>query len=237
MTISVIVPVLNEAPRLAAQLERLGAWRARGAQIIVVDGGSTDNTCELAAPRCDVLLRAERGRARQMNAGAAHATGRLVVFLHADVAVPDSAAVELFGHAERLAAAPEVPLWGRFSVRLSGHGVAFRIIERAMNLRSKWTGVATGDQTLFVSTALFEASGGFPQIDLMEDVALTKKLRRYARPLCSGTCVTVSSRRWEAYGIWSTVALMWYLRAAYLIGVDPKRLHALYYHRRNARDD
>lgn len=221
--ISIIIPVLNEAHSLRAHLPLLQAARAAGHELIVVDGGSADDGPVVAAPLVDTVLVNAPGRARQMNAGAAVATGELLLFLHIDTRLPEGALARL----QEACAAPATQ-WGRFDVRLSGSHPAFRVIETMINLRSRVSGVATGDQALFIRTALFRQIGGYPDVPLMEDVAITKTLRRRFRPLCLRERVTTSSRRWEKHGIVRTVLLMWWLRLLYVLGVAPARLHSMY---------
>ena len=216
--LSVVIPVLNEAPRIAAALERLAPLRGRGHEVLVVDGGSDDASAALAAPLCDRLLRAPRGRATQLNAGARAARHEQLVFLHADTELPRDA--------DRLiAAALEQRCWGRFDVEIEGRHPALPLIAAAMNLRSRLTGIATGDQAIFVRRADFP---GFPEIPLMEDVALSRVLKRRGPPACLGCRVRTSARRWESRGVLATVLLMWRLRALYALGVSPERLARLY---------
>ncbi len=220
--ISIIVPTLNEAYGITATLTPLQTLRQAGHEVIVVDGSSTDDTVAYAAQLVDHLVTSPRGRARQMNAGATAATGDVLLFLHADTMLPlDALAHVTAGHSQ---------LWGRFDVRLTGTHSLLRIVESMMNLRSRLTGIATGDQALFVERALFLAVGGFPDQPLMEDIALSRTLKRHGRPLCLRAKVTTSSRRWEQNGVWSTILLMWRLRLAYFLGADPARL-ARQYHR------
>lgn len=234
MRLSIIIPTLNEADTITALLGDLAALRAAGHELILVDGGSSDATRTLAEPLVDRLLDAPRGRAAQMNAGAQVAAGELLWFLHADSRVPAATAEALLAAARaggRPAVRPGVrPVmrWGRFDVRLSGRHPLLRVIERAMNLRSCLSGIATGDQGLFVTRADFNALGGFPDIPLMEDIALSRRLRRLARPLCLRPALITSSRRWESRGILRTMVLMWRLRLAYALGADPARLARLY---------
>jgi rSAM/selenodomain-associated transferase 2 len=221
MRISVIIPALNEADGIAAALQRLQPLRARGHEVLVVDGGSTDATAARAADLCDRLLQAARGRARQMNAGARAAGGDVLWFLHADTLVPaDADAVLLEALARRA--------WGRFDVRLSGTQPLLRVVEALMNLRSRITGIATGDQGLFVRRQAFERVGGFPDIPLMEDIALSRALRRHGAPACLRARLVTSSRRWERHGVLRTILLMWWLRFDYWRGVPPARLAARY---------
>ncbi len=221
--ISIIVPALNEAQSITHTLGDLAAVRTAGHELILVDGGSSDATPDLGSSLADRLVVAPRGRATQMNAGAAQATGDLLWFLHADTRVPPGAADRL------LAALAEGKTWGRFDVRLSGGAALLRVVERMMNLRSCLTGIATGDQGIFVVRRIFEALGGFPDIPLMEDIALSKALRRLSRPACLNPPLVTSSRRWERDGILRTVLLMWRLRMAYALGADPGDLAGRYY--------
>jgi len=223
-SLSVIIPTFNEAKRIGACLAGLPH---ADVEVIVSDGGSCDGTAEVAARAGAVVVSGARGRARQMNAGAAVAGGRLLAFLHADT----TPKVEAWARLGALANC-EVALWGRFDVRLSGPGVAFRVVERMMNARSRLTGVATGDQFMFVSAALFREIGGFPDIALMEDVALSVALRQRRPALCLRERVETSSRKWRREGVVSTVLLMWRLRLAYALGVDPSILARRYYGRR-----
>lgn len=212
--LSIVVPVLNEAARIAATLEALAPLRARGHEVIVVDGGSEDATRALAAPACDQLVQAPRGRALQMNAGAEAANGDALVFLHADTRLPERAD-------ELIRAALERALWGRFDVAIDSRRALLHIVSRAMNLRSRLTGIATGDQAIFVRR---EAFAGFPEIPLMEDVAFSREMKRKSRPACLRARVRTSARRWEARGVLATIFLMWRLRLLYALGVPPQRL-------------
>lgn len=217
------MPVLNEAGLLEAALEHLQPFRERGAELIVVDGGSRDGTAELAAPFASRVIRAARGRAIQMNAGAWAAAGKILLFLHADTRLPTDAD-RILSKAVSAGA-----VWGRFDVRLSGRQPLFRVVEALMNGRSRLTGIATGDQALFVSREVFERVGGFPEIPLMEDIAVSKALRRVARPACLRERVVASSRRWEEQGVLRTILLMWELRLRYFFGADPADLVRRYY--------
>jgi rSAM/selenodomain-associated transferase 2 len=222
MRLSIIIPTLNEAAHIGATLQPLQDLRARGHEVILVDGGSQDETLSVAAAQVDLCLTAPTGRARQMNAGAALASGDILWFLHADTHVA--------AYSDRiiLAACDAADSWGRFDVRLSGHQALLRLVEQLMNLRSRLTGIATGDQAMFVSRALFLRAGGFPAIPLMEDIELSKRLRRLGHPLCLRQRVVTSSRRWEQQGIMRTIGLMWYLRLAYFLGVPAERLAVRY---------
>ena len=219
--ISFVIPVLNEAERVASLLEGLRE-RFPLAELVVVDGGSRDGTVAAAMGRCDSLLVSPPGRAGQMNLGGRAATGDYLFFLHADTSLSVSAGAL----GEALAAAPS---WGFFRVSLSGPGISLRVVEWFMNRRSGLTRVATGDQVLFLDRALFEATGGFADIPLMEDVEYCKRLRALAAPSIIGHPVTTSSRRWEERGVARTVLQMWWLRLAFALGASPGRLHRIYY--------
>ncbi|HET7384001.1 MAG TPA: TIGR04283 family arsenosugar biosynthesis glycosyltransferase [Pseudolabrys sp.] len=216
--LSIIMPVLDEAPAIEAALAALSPYRGRGTEVIVVDGGSGDATRALARPLADRMLSAPRGRAAQMNAGAAVAHGEILLFLHADTRLPDDADILV---CDGLARSGRT--WGRFDVRFDRGGL-LPLIAFMMNLRSRWTGIATGDQALFVTREAFDAVDGFPSIELMEDVALSTRLKRIGRPLCLYACVTASARRWRNHGTLRTVFLMWWLRMAYFFGADPAQL-------------
>lgn len=223
MRLSIIVPVLNEAQALPALLAHLSAWVQEGCEVIIVDGGSDDGSQALVPCAGLALLRSSRGRARQMNAGAAQATGDVLLFLHADTQLPPGAAVLV---AQALADGRRC--WGRFDVCITGRHVMLRVVARMMNLRSRLSGIATGDQALFVSRSAFEAVGGFPDQALMEDIELSWRLRRVSRPACLRARVTTSGRRWETRGVWHTIVLMWRLRWAYWRGVPAERLAKAY---------
>jgi rSAM/selenodomain-associated transferase 2 len=222
MNLSIIIPVLDEAAEIEAALRLLAPYRAHGADVIVVDGGSSDNTTGLARPLADQVLKSQRGRAAQMNAGAAAARGDVLLFLHADTRLPDGAdRLILDGLSQSHRA------WGRFDVRFDDGG-ALRLIALMMNVRSRLTGICTGDQAMFVTRAAFDNIGGFPPIPLMEDVTAATLLKRVSRPLCLHARVTTSGRRWRQHGIWRTILLMWRLRLAYYFGSDPDRLAKQY---------
>lgn len=217
--ISVIIPSFNEAAGIADTLHALAPIRARGVEVIVVDGGSNDNTTALAQPLADRVINAPRGRALQMNAGAAVARGDVLLFLHADCRLPDQADALIVDGLHRAR-----KTWGRFDVTLIGNPAMLGVVAALMNWRSRLTGVSTGDQGLFVTRTLFEAAGRFPPIPLMEDVAFTKTLKRYGTPLNLKHRMTVSGRRWEKHGVIRTVLLMWRLRWQYWRGADPSEL-------------
>ena len=222
MKLSVIMPVLDEAATITAALESLATYRHRGVEVIVVDGGSSDGTLERARPFCDRAIQAPRGRAAQMNAGAAIAQGDVLLFLHADTQLPaDADAIVTDG----LSASRKT--WGRFDIRIDG-GARLGMIGGMMNLRSRLTGIATGDQAIFVRREAFEQIGGYPAIELMEDVALSTRLRQTGRPLCLRATVTTSGRRWRKHGVLHTILLMWRLRLAYYFGAAPASLARRY---------
>jgi rSAM/selenodomain-associated transferase 2 len=221
--ISVIVPTLNEAGCLGGLLEDLAPLRRAGHEVIVVDGGSADGTPALARAGADRVLTTAKGRARQMNAGAQAANGAWLWFLHADTRLPPAALSAL------LAATAQGPAWGRFDVRLTGDAPLLRVVERLMNWRSGLTGIATGDQGILVARTVFFAVGRYPEIPLMEDIALSRRLSRRQRPLRLRPPLRVSSRRWEEHGVLRTILLMWRLRLAYALGVSPQRLVKSYY--------
>jgi rSAM/selenodomain-associated transferase 2 len=216
--LSVIVPALNEAPGIGAALQALAPLRARGHDVVVVDGGSEDRTREIAAPLCDRLVLAPRGRAGQMNAGAQAARGEALVFLHADTRLPPQADEAIFE-------ALKTHGWGRFDVLIEGRHALLPVIARAMNLRSRLTGIATGDQAIFVRR---DAFAGFPDIALMEDVAFSAAMKRRGPPACLRSRVLTSGRRWESRGVLRTVALMWRLRLLYFLGARPEALARRY---------
>ena len=218
MHLSIIIPVLNEAETIAARLDALQALRARSVEVIVVDGGSADDSPARAAPLADRVITAPRGRGRQMNAGAEQATGEVLLFLHADTVLPDLAT-------ERIeAAVTGGALWGRFDVRIDGASVMLPIVAALMNGRSRLTGIATGDQAIFATREAFARVGGFPDIPLMEDIAFSSTMRRMARPACLAEKVTTSGRRWEKHGVWRTILMMWWLRLRFWLGVSPQAL-------------
>ena len=227
MQLSIVIPVLNEAATIEAMLLRLADLRREGAQLIVVDGGSEDDTARLAAVHADTVLQSARGRALQMHAGALAAAGDALLFLHADTVLPQHAG-ELIGQALRDHA------WGRFDVALDGAHPAYRMIATMMNLRSRLTSIATGDQAIFMRRNFYFAAGGYPPLALMEDIAFCKRARRLARPVCLRQRVLTSARRWDKHGVWRTIFLMWQLRLAYFLGADPEALALRYGYRKKS---
>ncbi len=221
--LSIIIPVLNESATIGQHLRRL-KQQVQGidAEIIVVDGGSDDDTFSLANAVADVVIRSEKGRAKQMNAGAKCASGDILLFLHIDTFFPDASVQSIFPFLN------QEFVWGFYTLRLSGISIFFRVIETMINIRSRTTQVATGDQCLFIKKQLFMDMGGFADMPLMEDVEITKRLRRLSSPFVVKSPLITSSRRWEKHGIMQTVLLMWSLRALYFIGVSPNRLARWY---------
>jgi len=222
--LSIILPVLNEAALIPTALQALQAMRQRGAELVVVDGGSSDDTMQLAAALADRVVIARAGRARQMNRGAELASGEMLLFLHLDSELPEGA-MEFIEQQW----GSSTDHWGWFDVRFSHPGFAYRVIARCMNLRARLSRVCTGDQALFLSRSLFEQVGRFPELPLMEDVAMSKRLRKLCPPLVCRQPVIASPRRWEERGLLNTVLLMWKLRLLYFLGVSPDRLATLYY--------
>lgn len=240
--LSIIVPLLNEAQALPIFLANLSPLAQQGHEILFVDGGSEDGSVELlegmgvgvsptpALPRGErgtanryAIIRSERGRARQMNAGAASASGDALLFLHADTHLPENAASLV-----EQALKDGRHVWGRFDVHIAGRPAMLRVVAALMNLRSRLTGIATGDQGLFMTRAAFDAAGGFPDQPLMEDIEMSKRLGRFSRPACLSQKLLTSGRRWETRGAWRTVFLMWRLRWLYWRGVSPDRLAEMY---------
>ena len=222
-SLSIIVPVLDEAAGISAALEALTPFRQRGVEVIVVDGGSRDRTMELARPLADRTIAAPRGRGAQMNAGAAIATGDVLLFLHADTRLPPDVDGLLLE-----AMRDSTWQWGRFDTRIEGGNPLLAMVAGFMNWRSLITGIATGDQAMFVRRAAFDAAGGFPDIPLMEDVALSKRLKRIGRPLGLAARVVTSGRRYHKRGVIRMILLMWRLRFEYFLGVEPAALARRY---------
>ena len=221
--LSIIMPVLNEAAGIAEALQALAPYRARGVEVVVVDGGSRDATVAQATPLADQVVAAARGRGAQMNAGAACACGEVLLFLHADTRLPTDADRIVLA-----ALAWSGREWGRFDVEISGRSALLPVIAMFMNLRSRLTGIATGDQSMFVRRQAFEEVGGFPNTALMEDIALSKQLKRRGRPICIGFKAITSGRRWDQNGAILTMVTMWGLRLAYYLGAHPRLLARFY---------
>jgi rSAM/selenodomain-associated transferase 2 len=208
----IVVPVLNEAQGIQATLQALAPLRQRGARVVVVDGGSQDDTRALAQAHADAVIEGPRGRSLQMNAGAALGWGEVLLFLHADTTLPEHADAHL------LQALSQGHVWGRFDVRIDGRPRMLAVVAAMMNLRSRWTGIATGDQAIFMRRATFAQVGGFAPLPLMEDIDLSQRLRAVGSPACLRQRVRTSGRRWEQRGVWRTIVLMWRLRWRYWRG-------------------
>lgn len=219
LSVSIIIPVLNEADRIGDLLKHL----PDNIETIVVDGGSMDSTVEIAASHADQIISSKKGRARQMNAGAAVASGEILLFLHADSFLPRN----FLYHLQKFYVLDKV--WGRFDVRIENEKRMFRIIEAMMNLRSRMTGICTGDQAIFMKRSVFNHVGGFALIPLMEDIEISKRLRKISKPFCINNPTVTSARRWLKGGILPTILLMWWLRLAYHFGVSPEHLAKHYY--------
>jgi rSAM/selenodomain-associated transferase 2 len=219
--LTIVIPVLNEAAIIAGALQALAPLRARGAQVIVADGGSHDTTVQLAQPLADRVITAPPGRGAPLNAGAVLGSGDALLFLHADTTLPADADV-------LIAAALVHRAWGRFDIRIAGRHPFLAVIARMINWRSRLTGIATGDQAIFVTREAFLAVGGFPDLPLMEDIAISQRLKRLCRPFCIATPAVTSGRRWEQNGVLHTILLMWRLRLSYYLGVEPARLARRY---------
>jgi rSAM/selenodomain-associated transferase 2 len=220
--ISIVIPVLNEAGQLAVKLQVLQQHRER-CQLLLVDGGSSDASPAIAEPLVDKIIHSRRGRAKQMNCGAAQAAADVLLFLHADTQLPDDA-VGLIMHA-----IADGYQWGRFDVVFDNPQPIFKLIAFMMNQRSRLTGIATGDQCLFVTRQAFQAVGDFPKIALMEDIAISTQLKKHSKPCCLKAKVITSARRWQQHGVFKIILLMWRMRLAYFFGADPDELAIRYY--------
>ncbi len=218
MNFSIIIPTLNEADNIKTCLLRLQSWRKQ-CEIIVVDGGSSDNTVQLANPLVDKVISSPKGRAKQMNVGAQQASGEMLIFLHADTSLPKNA-LDLIKIKDKN--------WGRFNIKLSGKLFMLKLVSFFMNWRSRLTGIATGDQVIFVNRGLFDQAGGYPDIALMEDIALCVVLKQINAPTCLKAKVVSSGRRWEKFGVVKTILLMWTIRLRYFFGENPEVLAKLY---------
>jgi rSAM/selenodomain-associated transferase 2 len=221
--ISVIIPTRNEEATIANTLASLTPWRLQGHEVIVVDGDSTDATVEVAKSLSTTILSSRPGRAAQMNAGALHASGDVLLFLHADTLLPDNA-LKLLNGLDR-----QGICWGRFNVELVGESKWLPVVASLMNMRSRFTGIATGDQALFFSRRLFETLGGFPDQPLMEDIEICRRAKLHAQPICFKSQVKTSGRRWDHFGVWPTIRLMWSLRWRYWRGESAENLAKEYH--------
>lgn len=222
--VTIIIPAVNEADHIVTKLQALQPLRNR-CRLLLVDGGSEDGSAELATPWVDLVVVSPRGRARQMNCGAAQAQTEVLLFLHADTRLPDNA-IDLI-----VQAVVDGYQWGRFDVRFDSPQSIFKLIAFMMNRRSRLTGIATGDQALFMTRQVFQAVGGFPDIALMEDIAISARLKKLGKPCCLDGKVVTSARRWLQQGVFKTILLMWRLRLSYFFGADPDDLAARYYRR------
>ena len=221
MNFSIIIPTLNEEKTIESCLSAIQPLRSN-CEIIIVDGGSTDNTIVIARSLADKVVSSDKGRARQMNNGARYASGNVLIFLHADTSLPENA-LQLIQ--QKLNSSRK---WGRFDIQLSGKHFMLKVIAQMMNWRSRLTGIATGDQVIFVTRLAFEKAGQYPEINLMEDIAICKTLKKISPPICLKAKVISSGRRWERYGIYKTILLMWNIRLRYFFGADPQILAFLY---------
>jgi rSAM/selenodomain-associated transferase 2 len=221
--LSVIIPVLNEAGCLGELCEALQPIRSRGHEVILVDGGSDDQTLALGSPLVDRVLCSARGRAQQMRAGVAVARGKILWFLHADTGIPDNPDQLILAALENGRAD-----WGRFDVLLTDRHLALRTVAYLMNLRSRISGIATGDQGIFVRRSVYDRVGGIPSLPLMEDIAFSRVLNKQGRPVCIRQKLRISARRWQKYGIARTILTMWGLRLAYFAGISPDHLVKYY---------
>lgn len=229
--ISIIIPVLNESKSIEKTLLGLEFALRQGHELVIVDGGSTDDTLEKCKQHLINLpytttsfkiVSASKGRACQMNVGAVYASNDVLVFLHADTLVPDNF---VYAIVHSLQHKP----WGFFKVRLSAGGYIFKLVSFFINLRSCVSGIATGDQAIFVTKNLFKRINGYKELPLMEDIELSRSLKKHSRPCCVNSFVTTSSRKWETEGVFKTIFLMWKIRLLYFMGISSHKLVKLYY--------
>lgn len=225
--LSIIMPVLNEAACIDQTLAALAPLLQRGVELIVVDGDSTDGTASIAQAHGARVLAAPPGRALQMNAGAHYATGSVLMFLHADTVLPRDADVLVINALSTVVGGTR-RVWGRFDVSITGRPAMLKVIAAMMNWRSRVSGIATGDQAIFMTRHAFAATKGFAVQPLMEDIDMSRRLLQLSPPVCLRARVLTSGRRWESRGVWRTVLLMWRLRFAYWRGVPAEQLAILY---------
>lgn len=223
MSISIIVPMLNESSQLPDLLEHLLEYKKAGCELILVDGGSTDQSAEQAEALGFTVLRSEKGRAIQMNIGAKDASSDILLFLHADTRLPENA-----GQIIARVFEDENAQWGRFDIKIAGQALMLKVVAWFINQRSRLSSIVTGDQAIFIRRNLFETIGGFPVQALMEDIEFSKRLKDISKPLALPEKVITSGRRWEQQGIWRTIFLMWSLRFAYWRGASAEELASKY---------
>jgi len=221
MPVSIIIPALNEEYSIQELLQQLQIFRNNGHEVVLVDGGSNDHTIAKSTTLTDQVITSSPGRAVQMNKGVSKARHDIIWFLHADTLVPENAI-------ENIEQALNINEWGRFNIKLSGSHLLFRIIEKMINVRSCLSGIASGDQGIFVKRDIFDSVKGFSEIPIMEDIELSKKLKKISKPICLKNKLVTSSRRWEKNGILATILLMWRLRFLYFIGSSPDKLARFY---------
>ncbi|MFK5892995.1 MAG: TIGR04283 family arsenosugar biosynthesis glycosyltransferase [Pseudomonadota bacterium] len=224
MKLSIIIPTLNEESNIVALLKKLQYLRLIKHEVIMVDAGSRDTTIELAREWVDQIVLSEKGRAIQQNTAAKKATGNVLLFLHADTQLPENFLDEILVIEKN-----NQYHWGRFDIQLSGKNAGLRIIEFMINLRSRLTGIATGDQAIFIQKHVFDQINGFANLSLMEDIDLSTRLKKISKPYCSKLKVKTSSRRWENNGLLKTIVLMWWYRLQFFFGVDSRLLEKKYY--------
>ncbi|MCW9030480.1 MAG: TIGR04283 family arsenosugar biosynthesis glycosyltransferase [Gammaproteobacteria bacterium] len=223
MFVSIIIPALNEESSIKNLLQQLQVSRQQGHEVIVVDGGSEDQTIAVSTLLADKVIQSDPGRAVQMNKGAVQASGDILWFLHADSVISENAIKNIQFNLNE-----QNKDWGRFNIKLSGLHYMFRIIEKMINFRSCLSSIATGDQGIFIKRKVFDDVGGYSNIPLMEDIDISKKLRAQSRSVCIKETLTTSSRRWEKNGILSTILLMWRLRFLYWLGISADKLASQY---------
>ncbi len=218
-TLSIIVPVLNQSRTMIDTMSALKPFRQRGAEIIVVDGGSDDDTAVLAHPFADRVVKGPRGRAAQMNEGAKVASGFIFLFLPTDTTLPADADTQVM-----IGRARDTSVWGRFDMRLTGRHPLLPIVARLLNRRSRSSGIASCEQAIFVQRETFFRIGGFTDIPVMEDVEISKRLRAISPPICVTSRVTVPAKRFDRDGLWTTLRTMWIMRLRYRMGMKPEEI-------------